>query len=249
MSGLVEVVADDDANEPNDDDNNGGDGEGSEEDGAPVVVYDGAFDVNLLDLSTLSETLTAAEIPAGDYCRIILEIENPRLVLVADPNTEITDIHLTANGRLFLKDHFEIEGDNDVIIVINFGGIHLVPNGNGGYVLTPQLRAEVDAGDQETKIEGEIDTVNQDTKIIEMFTVGGEESFEVVVDDNTVIQTDDDSDDDVRTVEEGKVLLTLADLQPGMHIEVEGTLNEGGQVLADEIEVRDSDIVAPPAVP
>ncbi len=264
MAGTVKVVADDDEDEPGDDDHTGGDdgsdgdggdgevrngdGEG-EEDGALVTVYEDAFDVDLLDLTSLSQVLTSAGIPAGRYCRIILEIEDPRLVLVADPATVITDIHLTANGRLFIKDRFEVEAGDEVIIVINFGGIHLVPRGNGGYVLTPKVHAEVNAGELEIELEGEITSINLDTQIIEV--VGGEGGvFEVVLSGETIIKTDDDSDDefDVRTEDGGDMLLTSADLQVGQHVEVEGTLSEGGQVLAHEIEIEDEDFVTPPTV-
>ncbi len=252
MAGTVKVVADDDEDEPGDDDHTGGDDGSDVEDGAPITVYEGAFDVDLLDLTSLSQVLTSADIPAGRYCRIILEIGDPQLVLVADPATAIMNIHLTANGRLFIKDRFEIEAGDEVIIVLNFGGIHLVPRGDGGYVLTPQVHAEVNPGEQETEIEGEITSINLDTQIIEV--VGGDDgeggAFEVVLSGETIIKTDDDSDDefDVRTEDGGDMLLTSADLQVGQHVEVEGTLSEGGQVLAHEIEIKDEDFVTPPAV-
>ncbi len=236
MTGVVRVEEED-----GDDD---GDDCGDDQNGGHVTVYEGSFDVDILDLTELSEVLTMVEIPAGEYCRIIINIENARLVLAADPGTEITDVHLTANGRLFIKDHFELEDGEQVLIVLNFGSIHLVDAGSSGqYVLTPQLRADVEVEEAETSLEGEIVSKNEETMIIEVDTEGDAPPVEVLVDLETVIKTDDDSDDEARG-EEGEdptVLLTFADLAVGQEVEVEGLLTVGGQLLADEIEVEDDD--------
>lgn len=249
MAGIVKVVEDDDGDH---EDRSGGEGEGEseQEEGETIIVHEGAFDVNLLDLSALSEVLTTAEIPAGKYCRIILQIENPRLVLVDDPETEITDIHLTANGRLFIKDRFEVGEQEDIIIVLNFGGIHLVQKGNGGYVLTPKVRAEVNVDEHETAVEGEITSINADAKIIEIESEDGS-TYEVLATDDTVIKTDDDSDDgddESRHGDGDYVHLKFEDLQVGQRVEVEGTLSEGGQILADVIVVGDESYVSPAEV-
>lgn len=252
MAGIVKVVEDDDGDDEDrsGDDNEGeGEGEGEEEEGETVVVYEGAFDVNLLDLTTLSEVLTTADIPAGKYCRIVLQIENPRLVLVADPETVITDIHLTANGRLFIKDRFEVGEQEDIIIVLNFGGIHLVQKGNGGYVLTPKVRAEVNVDEQETAVEGEITSIDAEAQIIEIESEDGS-TYEVLVTDDTVIKTDNDADDEESEEsrhedDDAYIHLKFEDLQVGQRVEVEGTLTEGGQVLADLIVVGDESYVSP----
>ncbi len=262
MAGTIKVVADDDEDEEGDDDHHGGGdgenehdrrsgdhGEGHDEGGALITVFEGSFDVNLLDLTLLSEVLTSAEIPAGRYCRIILEISDPRLVLASDPDTVITDVHLTANGRLFIKDRFEIGEGEDIIIVLNFGGVHLVQRGDGGYVLTPKVRADVNVDEQETAIAGEVVSVNPETHIVEVegadLTI-----YEVLVTEDTVIKTDNDSNDssEFRQGDDDYLYLKLEDLQPGMHVEVEGTLSEGGQILADVIVVADEDFDSPTEV-
>lgn len=253
MAGVVKVVEDDD----DDNEDRSGDGEHENEnegeEGETVVVYEGGFDVNLLDLTTLSEVLTTADIPAGKYCKIILHIEDPRLVLVADPDTVITDIHLTANGRLFIKDRFVVGEQEDIIIVLNFGGIHLVERGDGGYVLTPKVRAEVNVDEQETAVEGEITSIDTEAKIIEIESEDGS-TYEVLVTDDTVIKTDDDSDDADEEEEtrhgddEGQLYLKFEDLQVGQRVEVEGTLSEGGQILADVIVIGDESYASPTEV-
>ncbi len=252
MAGVVKVVADDDGD---DEDRSGGDNENeneneNEEEGETVVVYEGSFDVNLLDLTTLSEVLTTADIPAGKYCKIILTIADPRLVLVADPDTVITDVQLTANGRLFIKDRFEVGEQEDIIIVLNFGGIHLVQTGDGGYVLTPKIRAEVNVDEQETAVEGEITSIDAEAKIITIESEDGS-TYEVLVTEDTVVKTDDDSDDEEDTRhgdDEGQIYLKFEDLQVGQRVEVEGTLSEGGQILADVIVIGDESYVSPTEV-
>lgn len=254
MAGTVNVVAEDDEGGDDEGDDEGEDDEGEdseEETGGHVTVYEGAFDVNLLDLAQLSEVLTSAEVPAGDYCKIRIRIENPRLVLVSDPLTVITDVHLTANGRLFIKDHFEVEADEEIVIVIDFGGIHLVlAGGSGKYVLTPQLSAEIDVTEvEETEIEGEIISIDSETRILDIQTEGGA-VFEVVVNDDTEIETDDDSDDvsEIRGEDEAQVALAFEDLAVGQNVEVEGTLVEGSQILAREVEIADEDFETAPTL-
>ncbi len=238
MTGSVNVVNDD--------------GEGGEDgDGGHETVFAGAVDVEILDLTQLSEVLSSAIVPAGDYCRIIIRIANPRLVLVSDPNTVLTNVHLTANGRLFIQDHFELEDGEEVLILVNFGSIHLVEAGNSGrFVLTPQLRAEVDVLEAAVAIFGTIESIAEEPMIINVRTET-DESFEVFVDPDTSITTDDDSDD-IETrgeVPPTVMVLTFSDLAVGQEVEVEGLLTVGGQIDADAVEVADDsiDTTVPPA--
>lgn len=231
MTGIVNVVDDDGEDD--------GDGDGGHE-----TVFEGAVDVNILDLTQLSEVLSTVEIPAGDYCRIIIRITNPRLVLAADSGTVITNVHLTANGRLFIKDHFELEDGDEVLIIVNFGSIHLVEAGaSGKYVLTPQLRADVDVQEAAVEIEGTIESIQEEGSIVTVRTEG-DELYEVFADSETVIHTDDDSDDlsGLRGEDSSDVLLAFADLEVGQVVEVEGLLTVGGQIVADDIDVDDNSI-------
>ena len=57
-----------------------------------VTVYRGAVDVDLRDLTDLGLLITAAEIPAGEYTKVVLSITNPRLTLVSDPGTVIENV-------------------------------------------------------------------------------------------------------------------------------------------------------------
>lgn len=226
MTGVVNVEPDDDE----------GTGEG---DGGRETVFEGAVDVNVLDLTALSEVLSAAVIDAGEYCRIIVRITNPRLVLEADPNTVLTNVHLTANGRLFIQDHFVLEDGDQVLIIVNFGSIHLVEAGNSGrYVLTPQLRAEVTIEDAAVAITGTIQTVDDLGQIITVRTAA-DDVFEVFADGGTTVRTDDDADDPATGVD---VALAFGDLEVDQVVTVTGLLTVSGQITADDIEIADDSI-------
>jgi len=208
------------------------------------------FDVDIVDLLDLSVVLSSEEIPAGEYRGLQLRVSNPRLRLVGDEGT-VEDgpfrenVKLTANGRLFLRQNFEVPADTNVLIVIDFGGLHLVNAGASGmYVLTPQVRVNFDVDDAEVEFEGEIVSVDDASQIIEVDT--GASIFEVLVTADTRIFTDDDSDDLPETrgeiEEDTEIELSFADLAVGQIVEVEGILTPGDQVLADEIEIEDADI-------
>lgn len=145
-----------------------------------IVIFEGAQDVDLISLTELSELFTSADIPAGKYKGICLKIESPRLRLKSDPNTEITNVKTTANGRLFARASFEILANQDNVVELTLTGLHLVktwgkkhgqnksgftdfpraepPRGNPGhggprsvwYVLTPQLDVDVTVTPAET---------------------------------------------------------------------------------------------------
>lgn len=242
MAGVVNVEPEDEedravAPRKHDDEN---DGEDDGDEGERLVVFEGATDVDLLDPIALSEALTTAEVPAGKYCGIRLNIENPRLVLKSDPETVITNVHLTANGRLFIKEEFEIQENMDVLILVDFGGMHLVKAGNSGkYVLTPQLKVDISVIDAHTTFTGEIVAVDADAQIIQVQT--DTETIDVAVGPGTVISSDDDADDaaDAGT----PILLGFSDFEVGQTVSVDGLLTVAGPVNAGTIEIADEDVV------
>lgn len=131
----------------NNDDEDGDDEKCTE--GSKVLLFEGPARVNILDLSGVSELLATTEVPAGTYVKISLEISNPELVFKDEPDTVYTNIQLTANDRLFISEQFTVEDGESKVLLLDFGGIHLVETGTGNgntnhkYVLTPQLRADV----------------------------------------------------------------------------------------------------------
>lgn len=204
-----------------------------------VPIFNGSVDVDLVDLAQLSEVLTEANIPPGDYCGLRMDIENPRLVLANDPTTVITNVRLTANGRLFAKEHFTVPDVDNVLITVNFGGTHLVEAGNSGqFVLTPRLRVSINAEDAATTVEGEIIGVDTENQVIQVETQT--DVIDVAVDPNTVITSDDDLDD---VNDQGTdATLTFASLAVGQTVSVEGFNTLDGPVNADFIEIADESI-------
>jgi hypothetical protein len=192
---------------------------------AKVVVFTGPIDVNLLDLTAVSEALSTAEVPAGTYTKIRLAISNPRLVLNSDPNTEITDIKLTANGQLFIDQTFTLEDGEQTLLLLDFGGIHLVLNGNGRYVLTPQLQAELTLTSAEAMASGEIADLDMDADTFTLLLMDGD--LEV---DYSAALIFLETDTDTATG-------TEADLADGLMVEVTGLLQVDGSVVADSVRI------------
>jgi plastocyanin len=247
-------------------------GVGGPDDGGFVSIpLDEPITVDIIDLTVLSQELSDADIPPGEYCRIIIGIQVVELVLAGDPDDIVidgADVHVTANGRLFLDAPFTIEEGDDVLIVLNFESIHLVLAGASGmYVLTPHIGVVVTFADAAANFDGII------VPAPEAFArgVGGEpvvlgsvwvqklvdddedpgtppveegEPVEVVVFDTTIIETDDDSDDPTDGV---FVALGFADLAlevgevEGLRVHVEGRNNVDSTVDADLIVVHDDD--------
>src|SRR5690606_23333976 len=118
--------------------------------------FSGALEIDLLNLIDVSELISEADVPVGQYTKVRLGIANPRLVLLSDPDTIITDIQLTANNRLFVSRNFELVNGRDNLIRLDLGGIALRERGNGGYVLTPQLDVNIATGDQDVTLAGSV---------------------------------------------------------------------------------------------
>ena len=119
-----------------------------------VVVFDATEqptvdnEINLVDLSTLSGLVASVPVPAGSYQQVRMEISDPHLRLVDDPPEEDrTDVHLTANGRLFAAVELNIVPGETLDLNLVLNDLHLVEQGHGGFVLTPQLRVEITAAD------------------------------------------------------------------------------------------------------
>ncbi|NUM54521.1 MAG: hypothetical protein HUU46_12820 [Candidatus Hydrogenedentes bacterium] len=168
---------------------------------------------------------STTDIPAGVYHRITLNIENPRLRLVSDPETEITDVHLTANGRLFVNTTFEIPEGGNSLIELMFNGVHLVRLGNGGYVLTPQLDASVTVSAADVTANGTIASVDDAADSLVLTLADGDVT---VLYGGAAIFLPADTDTPTGTE---------ADLLPGASVEVVGTIDLDGVITASEIHV------------
>ena len=192
-----------------------------------VVIFDAndsdppaPITVDLKDLTGVSDLISTAEVPAGSYNQIRLFIEDPVMVL-DDGKAEYTNIHLTANSRLFITGGFELP-DGETVVQLDFGGVKIVQQGNGDYTWTPQLQATVDVTLVPTTSEGVIaagslDTVN-DTFVLTL-TSG----------DVTVYYDGAEIYDDTTLVDDGS-------LAEGQTVRVTGTL-VGDELTATNVTI------------
>jgi hypothetical protein len=154
-----------------------------------------------------------------------LSISDPELVLTADPETVITDVHLTANDRLFITEELVLPDGQDSLLIIDFGGIHLVQQGNGGFTLTPQLQATFTVSDAAVVALGTIVSIDaeNDTFVLEIADSDGQQ---VTVDYSAAALTFTDMS-----------AATEADLTVGAMVDVSGTAQVDGSVVADAVVI------------
>lgn len=204
------------------------------EEASHVVVFEGSMDIDLKDLSGVSEVLSSAEVPAGVYSQIRLSISDPRLVLASDPETVITDVHLTANNRVFITQRFEIPEGQTSLLMLDFGGLHLVQTGNNGYVLTPQIQAVLDIVNADVYADGEVSALDADADTFTLLMAEGELEIDYAA---AVIWLPTDID---------AATGTEADLADGLLVEVSGLLGTDGVVDATAVYILPEEIVEPP---
>lgn len=208
-------------------------GEGTDEEGGQgwIVVYEDVdgMDIELVALDGITAVVDTVDLPAGRYTKIRIYYENPRLTLVGEEGTELTDIHITANGRMFISQTFTLEQGGATLIFIDFGGVHLTFNPvTGRYVLTPQLRVVLNLESAEVVIEGIITNKSDEaTMMIQL-----DNSRDVFGTESTLYWKEIVEEPGTMALEGGFVGLMLEDL-----VEVAGIAQQDGSVTADVIEV------------
>lgn len=198
---------------------------GANDNDSKVIVFSGAVDIDLRDLTGISELITTADIPAGTYTKIRLSIENPRMTLVAEPEVIITDIQTTANGRLFVSSSFEVPEGQDSLILLDFQGLHLVGTGGGKFVWTPQLRAEISVEPADVRIQALISSVDSTADTMMVLPGSGSELVLVRYAGATIYLP---ADTDTPTG-------TEAGLVANAQVIIEGELTVTGEVHAEVI--------------
>ncbi len=109
-----------------------------------VTVFEGEKRLDIRDLSGIADTLSTVHVDPGYYTKIRLYISDPELRLASAPETPNTDIHLTANARLFVSKTFLLPEGQTSLIQLDFEDLHIVETRQGSYTWTPQLRAAVE---------------------------------------------------------------------------------------------------------
>lgn len=235
MAGTVEVLTDEGEDEgegegENEGENEGeGEGEGAKsgEEAAKITVFSGQLELNILDLTEISKVLSSVEVPSGEYTKIRLSVQDPRLVLRDEPDVVIEDVHLTANGRLFISKSFELPEGEENLLLLDFGGIHLVERGNAnGFVLTPQLRVEIDLVSAAITLTGSVTSLNEEAGEMTVALEDDGEGREILVIVTDAVITDSDGAEQ-----------TVQALAAGPMVTVVGTLSVDGTVTASTVEI------------
>ena len=208
--------------------------------GGIITVYVGLFTFDVMKPTDLSEVLSSRDLPSGRYCKIRLYVQNPRLLLDIDVTEPIDPenppqyredvVKLTANGRLFIGQHFELEPGEEEIIEIEFLGLHLVQSGSSepfDFVLTPQMRADVDVTESEIEQTFFFVSVDCATDTLVVENEEGEE-FTVAIGAAAI----SDSNETELACEDLESLVT------GDPLEIEGTLSLGNMIAATSVEVE-----------
>lgn len=209
------------------------------EDNGHVSILFEPIEIDLVDLLDVSEVISSAEVPSGVYNQIRLSIENPRLVLWPDVETEVDDVHLTANGRLFITKQFELPDGQPSLLMLTFGGLKLVITGNGKYVLTPQMDAILDIVSTEVQATGVIAELDKES---DTFILLLDEGLAVAYDESTMIYVPEPSESPEKQFVEG----SEDDLEDGETVEIEGTLLVDGSVVANTIWIQPEEDPEPP---
>lgn len=180
-------------------------------DGAPITLYEGDRRVNLLDLTNHNELLGAVDVPAGEYSKIRLRIEDVALHPEAGAPVPVKT---TGNGKLDLnpRQPFTVNGGELLVIQLDMDAnksIKLTATGNGNgngaenYILRPVVFVDVlneAVTGRLVRLQGEVTEVDASAGTLELcdiefafldmggFLGGGDEScIDVVTGEETAV--------------------------------------------------------------
>ncbi len=195
--------------------------------------------LDIVDLSTISQVLTAANLTPGKYTKVALYYENP--VAVVD-GVESSAIQSTANGRIFISQNFTVPEGGPVLIEIDFKEIGLNSTGGGpnDYILNPQLRVDIGFTSALIEFAGTIVGIVPEPQTLSVDS--GTSILDVAVDEETVIVRQQevvipDAIPPDPLTEFVEVAIPFGNLMNGDMVEVDGELQLDGSIVADRIEV------------
>ena len=114
-----------------------------------IEVLTSPITFDLLSLTNgLSEALGQADLPAGNYRRLVLDLA-PDGAWLIEAGGDTHDVKVPS-GRLVIKTDFTVEDGDDTEVLLDFdvaASLHLNQTGNGKYILLPVLRQLPDLPD------------------------------------------------------------------------------------------------------
>lgn len=209
---------------------------GADDDSASgEVVLNESVRMDLLALDSTAQILAAADVQAGAYNKIRLQISDPEFVRNDDSVFAGEDIQLVANGHVDLNTQGDvfIVGNEVTVVSLDLdveNSVQINQTGNGRYILRPQIFVDTDVSDEEGIIISNATIVSIDLST-NQFTVSTSETEANI--DITVITT---QETDIVTI--GGAQLALASLLIGSTVDVVGTIDmDTGVVTATEVQV------------
>jgi len=193
-------------------------------DGEPVTL-------NILDLDGINQILATASVPVGRYSKLRLEIRDAS---VTWPDETVEPVSIVANGKVDLN----FQGDVEVIdggsltIQLDFSvenSLKLTETGNGRLILRPQIfvKTGLNPGDTDNPplddLRGVVAAVDADAQTFDLRTGAGSLVVVVVTDDTAIVSPQGEA--------------TFADLQPGLLVHVEGSLQADGRLVATVVHI------------
>ena len=164
---------------------------GEGDDTSPVSIFNGAIDLDLVNLLGISEVFATPDVPQGTYSGIVLVISNPQLIFAAQPSVVITDVLLPDNGELLVPVDFIVDPGGEGILVLDLGSISLLDLGDDTFSFTPTLEVRLE---EETVEAQAIGRLTQLDTVTDLFDLHSDDANLVVSYANALIFVPDDFD-------------------------------------------------------
>lgn len=199
------------------------------------VVLSESVRMDLLTLDSTAQIIAAADVAAGSYSKIRLQVSDPEFVRNDDSVFMDEDILLVANGHVDINTQGDVFVVGEQVTVVSLdldvnNSIQINQTGNGRYILRPQIFVDNDMADEEgIVIRGAtVTSINLSTGRLTLSTSQNVAAVDLMV--STTSETD--------ILSVGGLPVGLVALSVGSTVDVVGTIDvDTGVVTASEIRV------------
>jgi hypothetical protein len=199
------------------------------------VVLASPVRMDLLSLDSAALVLAMAEIEAGAYSKIRLQVSDPEFVRNDDSVFTDEDIQLVANGHVDLNTQGDVFIKADDLTVVSLdvdldNSVQINQTGNGRYILRPQIFVDNESSGEEGVIidNATITSIDAATGTLTIETGDNGGGMHLTV--RTTVQTE------IMAV--NGLPLVLATLAVGSTVDIVGTMNiETGVITATHVKL------------
>jgi hypothetical protein len=207
--------------------------------GSPLTVFPPDSDpsakktVNLLDLVGFSSIISTIEVPAGDYTGAHLEFDNAAALAGTDAVTVVPDSGLV---NLTFASPITVTEGNLTPLLLDFNLTASLTDGGAGKVLLDPSVDEDDGDNNDhhdidlSEFHGKVVSVDVENRSFIVEVTTRQHDREPAAVGQVTVKVDDST--------EFEDVAGLSSLAAGNDVEVEGTLQADGSVLAHEVELR-----------